>query len=50
MNLPLPAGCGDAEYGLLFDSVLAPALLAFKPQLLLVSAGFDATSAIRSAA
>jgi len=42
LNLPLPAGCGDAEYGLLFESVLAPVLLAFKPEIILVSAGFDA--------
>jgi acetoin utilization deacetylase AcuC-like enzyme len=42
LNLPLPEGCGDAEYGLLFDSVLAPVLLAFKPEIILVSAGFDA--------
>jgi len=42
LNLPLPAGCGDAEYGLLFESVLAPVLLAFKPEIILVSAGYDA--------
>jgi len=42
LNVPLPAGCGDAEYGLLFDTVLEPALLAFKPEIILVSAGFDA--------
>jgi len=42
LNLPLPAGCGDGEYGLLFDRVLAPVLLAFKPEMILVSAGFDA--------
>ncbi|MGH7292233.1 MAG: histone deacetylase family protein, partial [Myxococcota bacterium] len=42
VNLPLPAGCGDAEYGLLFDSLLAPLLSAFKPEIILVSAGFDA--------
>ena len=42
LNLPLPAGCGDPEYGLLFDSLLAPVLLAFKPEIILVSAGFDA--------
>ncbi len=42
LNLPLPAGCGDAEYGLLFDTVLEPVLAAFKPEILLVSAGFDA--------
>ena len=42
VNLPLPAGCGDAEYGLMFDTLLAPLLLAFKPEFILVSAGFDA--------
>jgi acetoin utilization deacetylase AcuC-like enzyme len=42
LNLPLPAGCGDPEYGLLFDTVLEPVLLAFKPEIILVSAGFDA--------
>jgi len=42
VNLPLPAGCGDGEYGLLFDSVLAPVLVAFKPEIIVVSAGFDA--------
>ena len=42
LNLPLPEGCGDAEYGAIFDAVLAPVLLAFKPELILVSAGFDA--------
>jgi acetoin utilization deacetylase AcuC-like enzyme len=42
LNLPLPAGCGDAEYGQLFDELLVPVLLEFRPQVLLVSAGFDA--------
>jgi acetoin utilization deacetylase AcuC-like enzyme len=42
VNLPLPAGCGDADYGAVFDAVLAPVLLAFKPEIILVSAGFDA--------
>jgi acetoin utilization deacetylase AcuC-like enzyme len=41
-NFPLPAGCGDAEYGELFDELLVPMLLDWKPELLLVSAGFDA--------
>jgi len=42
VNLPLAAGCGDAEYGQLFDELLVPMLLAFRPELILVSAGFDA--------
>ena len=42
LNLSLPGGCGDAEYALLFDEVIAPKLHAFRPQLILVSAGYDA--------
>ena len=42
VNFPLPAGCGDAEYGQLFDQILVPMLLAWRPEILLVSAGFDA--------
>jgi len=41
-NFPLHAGCGDAEYGQLFDELLVPMLLDWRPELLLVSAGFDA--------
>jgi len=42
MNVPFPAGCGDAEYLAAIDELVAPALEAFDPDLLLVSAGFDA--------
>lgn len=42
INLPLPAGCGDAEYLAAFDDRVLPALHAFHPGFLLVSAGFDA--------
>jgi len=42
VNVPLPAGCGDEEYLSAFDERVAPALQAFEPDLLLVSAGFDA--------
>jgi acetoin utilization deacetylase AcuC-like enzyme len=42
LNLPLPAGCGDAEYASAFESVLLPVLRAFRPEFILVSAGFDA--------
>ncbi|KAB2958500.1 MAG: histone deacetylase, partial [Thermoanaerobaculia bacterium] len=41
LNLPLPAGSGDAEYGAALREVVLPALAAFRPELLLVSAGFD---------
>jgi acetoin utilization deacetylase AcuC-like enzyme len=42
LNLSLPGGCGDAEYALLYEQVIAPKLRHFRPQLLLVSAGYDA--------
>ena len=42
LNLPLPAGCGDDEYLDAFDAHVLPALAAFRPEFLLVSAGFDA--------
>ena len=42
VNVPLPAGCGDAEWlGALAD-IIEPAVRTFEPDLLLVSAGFDA--------
>jgi len=42
VNIPLPAGCGDSEYLQVFEQVIAPAARRFKPQLILVSAGYDA--------
>jgi acetoin utilization deacetylase AcuC-like enzyme len=42
LNLPLPAGCGDGEYAAAFEQVLLPVLDAFRPEFVLVSAGFDA--------
>jgi acetoin utilization deacetylase AcuC-like enzyme len=42
INVPLHAGCGDAEYADAFDRVVEPAVRRFDPDLLLVSAGFDA--------
>ena len=45
VNVPLPAGCGDAEYLLAVDSLLVPLLQRFQPELLLISAGYDAHQA-----
>jgi acetoin utilization deacetylase AcuC-like enzyme len=42
LNLPLPAGSGDAEYRAAFESVVELAVREFVPDVLLVSAGFDA--------
>jgi len=42
VNIPMSAGCADEEYFHAFDHVVAPAVQAFEPDVLLVSAGFDA--------
>ena len=42
LNVPLRAGCGDAEYLRAFEEAVEPALERFAPELVLVSAGFDA--------
>jgi acetoin utilization deacetylase AcuC-like enzyme len=42
INVPLRAGYGDAAYSRVFEGVVAPALRRFRPELILVSAGFDA--------
>ena len=42
VNVPLPAGCGDAEYAAAFERILLPIARRFAPELVLVSAGFDA--------
>ena len=42
VNVPLPAGAGDAEYVGLLQRVFAPVARGFRPELILVSAGFDA--------
>jgi acetoin utilization deacetylase AcuC-like enzyme len=42
LNLPLAAGDGDAEIEAAFDERIGPALDDYKPDLVLVSAGFDA--------
>ncbi len=42
INLPLPPGSGDAAYAAAFDQVIVPALRAHRPDLILISSGFDA--------
>jgi len=41
VNLPMPAGMGDAEYARVYRQIVEPVGRAFDPQLLIVSAGFD---------
>ena len=42
VNVPLSAGSGDAEYIAAFGEIVEPAVERFEPDLLIVSAGFDA--------
>ncbi len=42
VNLPLDAGGTDADYELVYQRVALPVLRQFEPELILVSAGFDA--------
>ena len=41
LNLPFPAGFGDAEYVQAFHEVVLPVCRQFAPEFVLVSAGFD---------
>ena len=41
MNVPLTRGCGDGEFTAIYQRLLTPVACAFKPQLILVSVGFD---------
>ena len=42
LNAPMPAGAGDEQYLHAFDELLAPAMERFRPEFVIVSAGFDA--------
>lgn len=42
LNIPVAAGHGDRSYRLMFEEVVIPATKRFKPDLMLISAGFDA--------
>lgn len=42
LNLPLGAGAEDDDYKRAFDSSIVPAVRSFDPELIMVSAGFDA--------
>jgi acetoin utilization deacetylase AcuC-like enzyme len=42
LNIPMPHGSGDREHARAFQEVVIPALRRFRPQLIIVSSGFDA--------
>ncbi len=41
VNVPLPGGQGDQDFEAIFKEILKPIATQFKPQLILVSAGYD---------
>ena len=41
INLPCPAGLGDADFLHLYDTIVTPIVDEYEPQLILVSAGYD---------
>lgn len=45
VNVPVPAGTGDAGYRRVFDEVLTPVAQRYRPELVIVSAGYDAHEA-----
>jgi acetoin utilization deacetylase AcuC-like enzyme len=42
LNVPLPAGSGDDEYVAAFTELILPIAAQFRPEFVLISAGFDA--------
>ncbi len=43
LNIPLPPGSGDGCYLAAFEQAVLPALYRFKPELIIVPSGFDAS-------
>ena len=41
VNVPLPGGQGDEDFGVIYRELLRPIVSDFKPQLIFVSAGYD---------
>ncbi|MBX9724066.1 MAG: histone deacetylase [Candidatus Obscuribacterales bacterium] len=42
VNIPLPAGTGDSGYLSAWDAIVTPLCREYKPELILLSAGYDA--------
>jgi len=42
INIPLPAGTGDRGYLAAWDQIVAPIALEYQPEIILLSAGYDA--------
>ena len=46
LNLPLPGGSGDETMAYVFEEVIVPAAQRFKPDIILVSAGYVTSSLV----
>lgn len=44
VNIPLPAGSGNAGYSAAFEEIIAPVVEQYAPELIIVSAGQDASA------
>ena len=44
INVPLPPGCGHVTYLQAFDRIVMPALYRFRPDVILVACGYDASA------
>jgi len=44
INIPLPPGCGGGAYKTAFESIVVPALKLFKPDMIIVANGLDAST------
>lgn len=44
LNVPLPPGCGEASYLEVWDRIVAPALAAHAPEVIVIACGFDASA------
>ncbi len=44
LNIPLPPGCGHVAYLQAFDRIVLPALHRFRPDVILVACGYDASA------
>ena len=42
VNVPLPPWCGDDQYLQVFQQILVPVASRFRPEIIMVSAGYDA--------
>jgi acetoin utilization deacetylase AcuC-like enzyme len=44
LNIPLPAGSGVPAFVLAYERVVVPALIAYRPEVIVVSSGLDASA------